>query len=182
MYRFRRWQGNTSNVQTETTIPLSWLSGDEAEVIRNLKPDGGKSLAELEGAAFLRGRDESDGDWNEKVALPLRARIAELLLMHELMACGHQKAYWVPDHFFSAMKPCDEPYDVYRCEICKRKVGVHTDGGGTAWIMNAYCSACQREKELVEECISIVIYTPSRHDDFVRADIVDAIRAKLGVK
>ena len=143
---------------------------------------GGKSLAELEGAAFLRGRDESDGDWNEKVALPLRARIAELLLMHELMACGHQKAYWVPDHFFSAMKPCDEPYDVYRCEICKRKVGVHTDGGGTAWIMNAHCSACQREKELVEECISIVIYTPSRHDDFVRADIVDAIRARLGVK
>ena len=53
----------------------------------------------------------------------LRAAVDE---MRELMACGHPKAYWVPDHFFSAMKPCDEPYDVYRCEIgrasCRERV------------------------------------------------------------
>lgn len=62
----------------------------------------------------------------------------------EPMKCGHPKACLVREHFFLAMKPCDKPYDVYACEICGQQMHSHTDGGGTAWIMKEYCSACAK--------------------------------------
>jgi hypothetical protein len=69
----------------------------------------------------------------------------------EPMGCGHPKACLVPEHFFVAMKPCNKPYDVYVCEICGQNMHKHTDGGGTAWIMKEYCSACaEREKVRVK--------------------------------
>jgi len=134
----RGWQECAAAIFNETVLRInaarrSGLPGDIQDIcllelvqqdIRKLKLDGGKSLAELEGDAFQRGRDESDGEWNEKVATPLRTRIAELLTLCELMACGHPKA-------------------------C---LGQPADGRP---LQSDYCSACQHEKELVEECAEI---------------------------
>lgn len=70
----------------------------------------------------------------------------------EPMKCGHPKACMVPEHFFIAMKPCNKPYDVYVCEICGQNMHKHTDGGGTAWIMKEYCSACAEQEKVRETC------------------------------
>ena len=78
------------------------------------------------------------------------------MIKQELMECGHPKACLVPEHFFIAMRPCNKPYDVYVCEICGQNMHKHTDGGGTAWIMKEYCSACAERGKMLGVCIDSI--------------------------
>jgi len=102
--------------------------------------------------------DTGDMHMSYRDLAAISAKEIERLLAaeREPMECGHPKACLVPEHFFEAMKPCNKPYDVYVCEICGQNMHKHTDGGGTAWIMKEYCSACDEREKVRGMCVEFL--------------------------
>jgi len=176
-----------------------------ADEVDNLKPDGGKSLAELEAAAVEGGRQEERNNI---------ANDRDGLL--ETMQCGHLAANLQRDD--AGGEQCvvcfelhdgtkfseglDKGIDIGRQEMRELMACGHLKA---SWVMPAefttlgsYCSSCQREKELVEECckanctaceigLPLEVELEGRERWHQRLDgsrvlcVSERIRAKLGV-
>ena len=59
------------------------------------------------------------------------ARVAASIVLGDMLSARQVLA--TKTHFFRSMDVCTEPYDVYKCDICRRPMHEHTITRG-AWI------------------------------------------------
>lgn len=151
--RARQWllQGGGGHEDGEAGIRAMTLSGEA--LVEDLEAYDEYLQKQFDAAlqsirtelSELQGIDQACDAANEHVMLLQR----DLDAATELMApspCGvegHVMLNWVEGHFFEAMKPCNEPYDVYKCEICRKQMHDHRDGLPSVWLFRSYCRTCK---------------------------------------